>query len=224
MLDAASRLESATLRVFLEDIQGSPAGPVSLLHSVNDNDLDQLPSDFEDTIYSDTLLDLVQPTDLGQMYYEADVTAFVLADYAEDDSNPLSAFRMEISEAVFFEDDHSHGYRFTMPGAENNHPELVLAFASDSLLGDMNLDGVVNGLDVDPFVDVLLNGSYQTEADMNEDQVVNGLDVDPFVAAVVGGTQPVPEPSTLVLALVALGMVGGWRKWKTGNRLLDSGH
>jgi hypothetical protein len=45
------------------------------------------------------------------------------------------------------------------------------------------------------------------------DQVVNGLDVDPFVAAVVGGTQPVPELSALLLALVALGVVGGWRKW-----------
>ena len=85
---------------------------------------------------------------------------------------------------------------------------------STLLLGDVNLDGEVNGLDVDPFVDVLLNGPYQAEADMNEDQVVNGLDVDPFVAAVVGGSaQEIPEPSTLLLAIVALGVVGGWRKW-----------
>jgi hypothetical protein len=47
------------------------------------------------------------------------------------------------------------------------------------------------------------------------DQVVNGLDVDPFVAAVLGvGTQSIPEPSTLLLALVALGVIGGWRKLK----------
>ncbi len=83
----------------------------------------------------------------------------------------------------------------------------------DILLGDVNGDGEVNGLDVDPFIDVLLSGPYQPEADMNEDQVVNGLDVDPFVSAVVGGTQPVPEPSTLLLAAVALGVVGGWRRW-----------
>jgi hypothetical protein len=81
------------------------------------------------------------------------------------------------------------------------------------LLGDVNLDGEVNGLDVDPFVEVLLSGPYQPEADMNEDQVVNGLDVDPFVAAVVGGgTQQIPEPSTLLLCIIALGVVGGWRK------------
>jgi hypothetical protein len=85
---------------------------------------------------------------------------------------------------------------------------------SDVLLGDVNFDGEVNGLDVDPFVDVLLNGPYQQEADMNLDAEVNGLDVDPFVAAVVGGVQQIPEPSTLLLSIVALGVVGGWRKWK----------
>ena len=69
-------------------------------------------------------------------------------------------------------------------------------------MGDVNLDGEVNGLDVDPFVEVLLSGPYQPEADMNSDQVVNGLDVDPFVAAVVGGTQQIPEPSTLLLCII----------------------
>jgi hypothetical protein len=86
--------------------------------------------------------------------------------------------------------------------------------APEPMLGDVNRDGEVNGRDIDPFVEVLLSGPYQPEADMNEDGDVNGLDVDPFVAAVVGGTQQIPEPSTLFLALVALGVVGGWRTWK----------
>jgi hypothetical protein len=104
--------------------------------------------------------------------------------------------------------------RFLVGRATNPHG-LIEAFLVDldSLVGDVNLDGEVNGLDVDPFVEVLLSGPYQTEGDMNEDQVVNGLDVDPFVAAVVGSVQQIPEPSTLLLCLIALGVVGGWRKW-----------
>jgi hypothetical protein len=86
------------------------------------------------------------------------------------------------------------------------------------LLGDVNGDGDVNGLDVDPFVDVLLSGPFQEEADMNEDGEVNGLDVDLFVAAVVGGGQmAVPEPQTLLLALAAgLTLLGvGRRRQRT---------
>jgi hypothetical protein len=63
-------------------------------------------------------------------------------------------------------------------------------------------------------VDVLLASRFDVAADINGDGAVNGLDVDPFVAAVVGGgTQHIPEPSTLLLAIVALGLVGAWRKW-----------
>jgi hypothetical protein len=81
------------------------------------------------------------------------------------------------------------------------------------LRGDVNRDTVVNGLDVDPFVDVLLNGPFQAEADMNTDGVVNGLDVDPFVAAVVGGgLHAVPEPSTLVLLSLAPLVGLAWRR------------
>jgi hypothetical protein len=91
--------------------------------------------------------------------------------------------------------------------------EFRLLSVTDPLLGDTNGDGQLDGLDVDPFVDVLLASRFDVAADMNGDGAVNGLDVDPFVAAVVGGTQPIPEPSTLLLCIVALGVVGGWRKW-----------
>ena len=78
--------------------------------------------------------------------------------------------------------------------------------------GDVNFDGEVNGLDVDPFVEAVLGGGYAAPADMNGDGAVDGLDVDPFVAAVVGGgaaaspldVADVPEPSTLVLVLLVL--------------------
>jgi hypothetical protein len=78
--------------------------------------------------------------------------------------------------------------------------------------GDMNGDGEVNGLDVDPFVGLVTGGTFQAEGDMNKDGVVNGLDVDPFVAAVVGGgVAAVPEPSTAALAVGLMLLLLGWR-------------
>jgi len=121
-------LKSAILSFFLEDITGPPPGPASLFHSTSDNDLDQLPSDFEDETYTDTNLDLVGPADEGGRYYELDVTDLVRADYAADGDNPLSAFRLQVNALMFIEDNQNNRYRFTMLGAEANHPQLVLTF------------------------------------------------------------------------------------------------
>ena len=124
-------LESATLWFFLQDILGTPAGPLSLLHSITDNDLDKLASDFENPSYVDTLLDMVQPTDPVGQYYKLDVTDLVLADYAADGLDPLSAFRLEVSEAVFFEDDSGrNSYRLHMPALVAKSPQLVLTFTA----------------------------------------------------------------------------------------------
>ena len=54
------------------------------------------------------------------------------------------------------------------------------------LLGDVNQDGVVNLLDVAPFIAVLSSNNYQGEADCNKDGSVNLLDVEPFVAILSG--------------------------------------
>ena len=51
----------------------------------------------------------------------------------------------------------------------------------DFLLGDVNLDGVINLLDVAPFIELLNSGGYQGEADINQDGVVNLLDVALFI-------------------------------------------
>ena len=58
--------------------------------------------------------------------------------------------------------------------------------ATDLLLGDVNGDGVVDLLDVAPFIELLENGGFLKAADVNQDGVVNLLDVDPFVVLIVG--------------------------------------
>ena len=54
------------------------------------------------------------------------------------------------------------------------------------LLGDVNMDGIVNLLDVQDFVDLLTNGDFQAEADINGDGFVNLNDVSLFVDLLVG--------------------------------------
>ena len=54
------------------------------------------------------------------------------------------------------------------------------------LIGDVNLDGVIDLLDVAPFIELLETGGYQIEADINQDGVVNLLDVAPFVDLLTG--------------------------------------
>ena len=50
------------------------------------------------------------------------------------------------------------------------------------LLGDCNQDGVVDFLDIGPFVSVLSSGDFLAQADTNEDGVVDFLDIGPFIA------------------------------------------
>ena len=53
--------------------------------------------------------------------------------------------------------------------------------ATTVLLGDVNLDGIVNFLDISPFIQRLSNQEPQAEADVNQDGVVSFLDISPFI-------------------------------------------
>ena len=55
------------------------------------------------------------------------------------------------------------------------------------LRGDVNVDGLVNFLDIAPFISRLSGGEPQAEADVNEDGVVNFLDIAPFIQALSSG-------------------------------------
>ena len=49
------------------------------------------------------------------------------------------------------------------------------------LLGDINLDGIIGFLDINPFIALLSAGTFQAEADCNQDGVVNFLDINPWI-------------------------------------------
>ena len=61
-----------------------------------------------------------------------------------------------------------------------------LVIESDFLLGDINLDGVVDLLDVQPFVALIASGEFQIEGDINGDGVVDLLDVQGFIELLTG--------------------------------------
>ena len=48
-------------------------------------------------------------------------------------------------------------------------------------LGDVNCDGEVDLLDIQPFVDLLIAGGFSEKADINMDGIVSLLDVSLFV-------------------------------------------
>lgn len=64
----------------------------------------------------------------------------------------------------------------------------TLEAVSPPLLGDVNRDGVVNFLDIAPFINLLANPNvFQEEGDLNEDGEINFLDISPFIQVLAGG-------------------------------------
>lgn len=63
---------------------------------------------------------------------------------------------------------------------------ITFASANDVLLGDTNLDGIVNFLDISPFISILGGGAgfdpqAIANADINQSGGVSFLDISPFI-------------------------------------------
>ena len=54
------------------------------------------------------------------------------------------------------------------------------------ILGDVNLDGVVDFFDISPFIAILSSQGFQTEADIDLDLDVDFFDISPFIAILSG--------------------------------------
>lgn len=87
---------------------------------------------------------------------------------------------------------------------------VALQFAITDIPGDFNQDGLVNVLDISPFVTALLNTedylaqhpwANPLSLDPNGDGLFNALDIQPFVNLLIGA--PVPEPQMLLTLALA---------------------
>ena len=72
-------------------------------------------------------------------------------------------------------------------GADANVSGATICLRPQVTAGDVNLDGEVNLLDVDPFVDAITLGTYLAEADTNCDGILDLTDVDSFIAILHSG-------------------------------------
>ncbi len=75
-------------------------------------------------------------------------------------------------------------YQFTGEFVADDDPMEIFG---RNQVGDANCDGIVNLLDVAPFVDLLTLGQYLDKADINQNGMVSLLDVQPFVNLLSGG-------------------------------------
>ena len=77
--------------------------------------------------------------------------------------------------------DGTNDFTITIPPVpDDGNPPFVLR-------GDVNLDGIVNFLDIAPFILRLSEMENQAEADLNADGIVNFLDISPFIQALTNG-------------------------------------
>ena len=83
----------------------------------------------------------------------------------------------------------------------------AVEFESDRpfLLGDVNLNGVVNFLDISPFVSTLLDGVFLDQADINRDGVLSFLDISPFATLLASGGSAQSKQSAGISGKSAVG-------------------
>ena len=70
---------------------------------------------------------------------------------------------------------------------DSGNSEALVVQTSDLILGDVNRDGNVNFLDIQPFIEALASQEFQAEADIDQNGVVNFLDISPFIGLLSAG-------------------------------------
>ena len=133
----------------------------------------------------------------GQALFEVvltpeDVTAAVTAANGVNFDAELYADPVSLGDTELFIDADGSKYLFfsyvsdEYGGLQGEGQITGVRLIEPLLLGDVNLDGVVNFLDISPFIAILSTGGFQAEADTNVDGDVNFLDISPFIDLLSG--------------------------------------
>ena len=64
-------------------------------------------------------------------------------------------------------------------------PSFDVTIKENSIRGDVNEDGVVNGTDIQAIINLIVTGQYDEKADVNEDGQVNGTDIQEVINIIV---------------------------------------
>ena len=103
----------------------------------------------------------------------------------------------------------SHVFVATSAFVSDGSGATVSSYATPVLPGDVNFDGIVNGLDISVVGSHWLRSGNGIQGDANYDGIVNGLDIAQIashwltsVPAAPSSTASVPEPATIILVAI----------------------
>ncbi len=82
---------------------------------------------------------------------------------------------------AYFNEETPEGLTFAENSVRFLYSQMSLAELAGIILGDVNLDGRVDLLDVAPFVELIFTGGFQKQADINQDGVLDLLDINGFI-------------------------------------------
>lgn len=139
-------------------------------------------------------IEVASTTDLEQLHVGA---GLLLANNVSLEINLLNGFVPQVGDVFEVLEFNSSLGQFSninvpdVPGGEWDFSQLTtegsFSFVGSFIPGDINGDGSIDLLDVQPFVDLPISGGFSDAADLNGDGAVNLLDVNPFVALLTGG-------------------------------------
>ncbi len=112
----------------------------------------------------------------GQTNYKG-ILGFVLpSELVDNNADHIALATLFQGDDFYFNTDPSTSSFVLTPGAAG--PTI--------LLGDVNQNGIVNFLDINPFIGLLATENFLAEADCNQDGVVNFLDIASFTEILAG--------------------------------------